>query len=469
MNGRIHRAAGAISVALASLAFSVCAQGSTIRFTNALGTNLWNQGGNWDLGRAPNGTDDVIVGSGFPAATIGASGGYCGTLNASSPIQINGSFTVYGSATMSAGLFMYSIPSSIPYLNNHGTISVSGFCNWFDAYIIQQVGASITLEKGTVTTGYAGTYGHSIWGGTVINKGQATFQSGMQIGSYDPSAGVTVLVNSAEGSMTLENGASIIDASYCNPDCYHSLGAILNYGSWTVNGTCTIEKDVSFYSEGMFTENGGTVTIEQFSNVGTSEKTLWDGTWVMENGGILQTDGREITTIGPDAAVILSGPGASMSGIYRTMTIQGRLAVDAGAQLSLAPYFFGTVYNHGILAVGPGSVVTVYGNVSQAADGTLDIIIADSTPSGRGWLQTYSSSGYRGKLQVDFYDTHLMVPGAEYPVAGLVPDGCCGVDGPFDQVVVYPPSRLPVSAKFEPTFAKLVFGGPGQTHHLQHP
>src|SRR5262245_59309058 len=141
MTSRIHRAAGAIGLALVSLTLSARAQASVIRFTNALGTSQWQQPGNWDLNRTPNYPDDVIVNGGFTVVIVASGGAACRTLSAASPLQLHGKLTVFASANLAAGMFMFTYAGSFPILENKGTISIGSFWNWFEGWVTQDVGA----------------------------------------------------------------------------------------------------------------------------------------------------------------------------------------------------------------------------------------------------------------------------------------------------------------------------------------
>jgi hypothetical protein len=447
-----------------SLAIGLLASGSAsaelIQWTNASGDNLWSNPDNWNLGRVPNDLDNVIADA-AQGWIIVKTNAYCATIDTTAPVQINGPLNVAGGANFNGGIVMY-LSSLNPVLNLNGSCTIGSFFNTFEfCHVNQPFNGTLTLQPSCISNFYTGTSSSvSFHGGSIINKGSITVEAGgFSLGNAYEGDPLTVFTNDAGGTVYYPEGGNVWDLDYCpaDPDC--PLGGpavILNYGSWAVAGGGEVGSKIGFSNFGSLTVTGGTLSIPELNNVDAPSSPLYWGSFYITDGGYLATSGADITSLPPDVSVYLHGPGAGMDGLARVNNIQGDLIVDGGATLQLAPYSLGAMNNHGKLAIGPGSTVSVLGTYTQHADGLLDIVVADATPAGQGMLQGLFSMVLDGTLQVDFYNTDLLTPGAEFPVAALAPDACCVVEGAFDTLNVFPPDVAPTVVEYETTMAKLV-------------
>src|SRR5262249_10580676 len=234
----------------------------------------------------------------------------------------------------------------------------------------------------------------SIWSGYFLNNGSLTITSdGFSLGSYYNTDPLTIFQNQLGGTVVANGPCLIADESGCaGANCHDGGNSLLiNYGTMQFNAGGTIESDISLYNPGSLYLYGGTLTATNIGSIQSGGGELYEGAWQLYNGAHLATDGRDITQIDSGATIYLSGSGAFMDGAPRVQTVYGTLVSDFGCNFSLTPYFFGSVTNHGVVAVGPGAVITVFGSYINASDGKLDIVVADGTPSGKGFIQSYSA------------------------------------------------------------------------------
>jgi hypothetical protein len=421
------------------------ASADTIIWTGAAGNGLWSTPANWNLNRTPNGFDDVVISTPGSDYVIIKNVAAAKTIVSSRPIQLEGFLGVKQSAAFNGGLLAYAnIGSAV--LQNDGQVTVGTFCNLFSCAISQVASplASFTIKSDCVATIWDPSF--QVNGGSFLNSGTLAIESsGFGLGSY--AAGpLTVFQNQLGGTVIANEPCTISDvATCCDGD-----GVLVNLGQWTFSGGGSIDPEIGLYNLGTMSVGGGTLAVPNMGSI--LGGTLLEGTWNLFNGAQLASGAGDIFTIAPAAHVHLAGPGAHFDGLPRVSSIQGRLSVDSGCAFELAPYLLGTVVNEGMIGVGPASSITILGTYVQHPDGTLAIVIADGTPAGMGMFQSYLPLVLDGTLQLDFYDTELVQPGACFPVASIVPGGCC-VEGTFDAIVAYPPMGVAFELDLQPAQA----------------
>jgi uncharacterized repeat protein (TIGR03803 family) len=356
----------------------------------------WSDGANWSTGAPPSPGQTVIftnntsvqsftstVDAGFTNAigVLRIDSTWGGTITVNSPLSVTGNFT------LGSGSF-----------GGSGAMTIAGSGNrWTGGQI--DVGAGGFTNTGTLTA--------DTTGGNLVLTGTGTLTNNGSI------------VETGPGSVLLENGATLSDATGSTYDIAGNGGIAESLGGYLVNAG-TLEK----------TTGGGTSTIAttNFSNTGTVEvangtleisaaltqvlgSTLTGGTWTVAGGTTGHakldiTSAARLTTLGSGVAVTLSGPNAIFS------NLSGLTTIDHGGSFSLlgGQSFTTTraLTNKGSLTIGPGSVLTVTGSYRQPLGGTLAIQLGgtDSAPTFGQLVSTTGTVLLAGKLSV----TSTVVP-----------------------------------------------------------
>ncbi len=140
-----------------------------------------------------------------------------------------------------------------------------------------------------------------------------------------------------------------------------SNGGILELASGVFNTPVTIE------AGGAIVDIQNTATVVQHSG-----STLTEGTWRVIDTGEgaainLDDDSTNITTIGADASVLMSGPNASFDRINNLDAVEGSFSILKGRDFNTA----GDLANSGTTSVGPGSQLFVNGVYTQTGSETI--------------------------------------------------------------------------------------------------
>lgn len=450
---RILSASVPLTLVLAA-ALAQSASADFLNWTNAGGDGRWSNPANWDLGHIPGGTDYALIDTpGSDWVVIDGPGTFqVGTLVSSHAIEIqSAALKVNDDAHLFGGVTMVAITDP-PEIINNGFVEVSNFATLYGGIIAQLSSATFTFNPGCVTTV---VHPVQFWRGWISSHGSLSLHAPIGLGAFTPE--YTTFVVEKEGSCTFENAQTGVDFVGT------AFGAeFRSYGTCVVNEGASTHPKVKFNNHGLIAVYGGTLSIGDFGSIlGASDLTT--GSYEIYNGARI-TQSHQLDQISGGVSVILSGTNAagvssSFDGLATTKTVDGTLYVDAGASLTLAPDFFGTVVNNGRVGVGPGSTITINGSYACSASGTHSIAIADTTPSGTGVLQTYGGINLDGTLQVDFYDDSLAGQiGARYVVANLVDPQGIAVSGQFDSNVVLPDNGHATFVEYAPNEVRLVIG-----------
>ncbi len=292
-----------------------------------------------------------------------------GTLTGSGPIEISGDLTADA-----AGATLDFAPGVADWTG--GTIS-----------------GGVLTNAGTLTL--TGTAQHE-FGGTVDNTGTIVQQGGYL--GLDGAASGTVLNNS--GLYDLQ-GDGVVTNNF-------QLGALFdNTGTLTRSagtGTGSVDPN-NFTNTGTVSAAAGTLDIA--TNGQLQNDTLTGGTWDASAGATL--DLGTITT--NDATVTLNGAGSMVAGLSELTSNQGTLSIADGAALAITD----NLANGGTLSVGPSSTVSIGGDYSQAAGGTLATII-DGSPASRafGTLAVGGNASLGGTYQATLATGFGAAPGNVY-------------------------------------------------------
>ncbi|MDZ4830009.1 MAG: dockerin type I repeat-containing protein [Phycisphaerae bacterium] len=451
------------SIVLAGLFTASLAQAASADFvswTGAAGDFNWSNAANWSTAQVPTGSDSVLIAGGTPGSIeITGFNANCDTLISSHPIHLNNAanLSVFTSASFNGGLSLFG-SSFVPHLKNFGTISITNSAALFNGAIDQYgTNSTTTIAPGcTVTIWDGGLGGAGVLGGYLLNNGVIQLEAGLTIGKPQAGGAPTVFINQAGG---------LIQGNVSAAGVYHNSGpssTFINYGACYFNAGGALGTSVKSYNVGSLVNLGGNLNIADLESL-TPSGTLLEGNYEVRNGSTISTSGTDITTISAGASVTIDnvsrqGVSGSMSGLARAENIYGTLEVRGGASFTLAPYIFGTVKNHGLVTVGAGSMITVFGGYLCGADGT-HIIVENQSPSGVGVFQTYLGMSLHGTLQVDFFDDQLLsIPGSSFVMANLFDPQSGAIDGQFDTVTVFGASGAPSHIEYSSSNVKLVGG-----------
>ncbi len=376
-------------------------QAETITWTgNGDGTS-WGQAANWDLGRTPTSSDDVIIPdvAGTSVIIISATAGF-GSLACAEDLRLTAGYLyVWGDGTVDAD-FEY-LGGRVVGNNHTTTLTVNGLFRWI---------CSTTLDLDSLTVVAAGSVEFSgagwksLYNSTLVIDGPGTIaDKGISIGAYPlqlgPGADLHVLTNgvqfsgtvgtSIEGTLVLEPGVSatmsnttvaasglvqVSDSGTLTMSWSHYLwssgtidlgdGAVLSgnislSGTANVTGTGTLQIAGTSYFHGTHQIDAGidllayTVTIDGATTV---------------NGPFTMISGSNVNSGGAGAVLTLNGP-ATMNGGNMSMnpaiatgpvTVAGNWGVGGGA----------SVFEHrGRLDWTAGNISIAYSNTLRTAAG----------------------------------------------------------------------------------------------------
>jgi hypothetical protein len=216
-----------------------------------------------------------------------------------------------------------------------------------------------------------------------------------------------------KNSLVLQNGATLDNAAGATFDLagngsvsQSGGGAFVNAGTLAKSkggGTSTIAT-TSLDNAGTVAVSNGTLDIAA-AVTQVSGNTLTAGTWAVTGSPAAPaklhiTSAGRYMTLGSAAAVTLSGPNVSFPNVL------GLVIIDQGASFSLlGGASFTTVRalrNKGTLDLGPGSVLTVGGNIVQQPAGTLAIELGgtDAAPTFGQLVSATGTVALAGHLQV---------------------------------------------------------------------
>jgi hypothetical protein len=247
-----------------------------------------------------------------------------------------------------------------------GTLTLNGAANAPGTLTVS--GGTLT-GSGAITAGTAFTWSGGTIGGssTLTVTGTTTFS-----GTTRTLAGSRTLVLDADaawsaGDIWINNGTTF----RLNPG--RVLDATADVGFWWGSssggtydirgtlrksagaGTTRLRNGVNYDVTGTVDVRSGTLLVESGATlVGFAANTLGRGTWRVQ-GAALDFEGRTVQTIGPAAAVVLDGPGATFAALNALTTNNGTLRVVGGKTFTPTAAALTTA---GVIEVGPGSTLT---------------------------------------------------------------------------------------------------------------
>jgi hypothetical protein len=376
----------------------------------------WSDGANWSLGTPPAPGQTVVfndadvhsltstVDAGFTNAigTLHIASTWGGTITVNSPLTVTGNFS------LASGSF-----------GGTGAVTIGGSASHW-------TGGEIDLGSGGFTN--EGTLTAVTAGGDLVVTGAGTLTN--RLGMRETGG----------GAVLLEDGATLLNAGGATY-AIEGDGDIAQSGGGTVVNAGTLEKSegggTSIIATTSLDNTGAVAVASGRLNVAAavtqvSGNTLTAGTWAVTGSPAVHaelhiTSAGRYTTLGGAAAVTLDGPNTSFPNVL------GLVMIDRGASFSLLGGASLTTVrplrNKGSLTLGPGSVLTVGGNIVQQPGGTLAIALGgtDAAPTFGQSLSTTGTATLAGSLNV----TSTVVPPVDSAFEVLDNEGDSPISGTF--------------------------------------
>jgi hypothetical protein len=429
---------------IAALAGAATADVNT--WTGAVGDGEWSSAGNWSLGRTPIETDDTVIGAGAkvriykyyaPSATLTCDGELFVT---------DAGLYVSGHCALNGGGVVYDTTGNT-YVYFFSTASLGGTFKVYGGHLYASLAESTTVQPGARLEFWDDR--PKYLGGSISNYGTITYQG-------------TNLILDGQGlnkQVVLDNHGTMEIASVGSLDVANNTGMtfLLNYGTlrFAPGAAFTIDQ-TSIWNNGTLEVDGASATLNTITNV--TDGTLQNGYWHILHGGHLVTSpSSPVRTIDTTASVGLEDAGSTWDQIFTLERNRGYLLLDRGVQVQVFPFQLNPMYNEGWLYIGAGSRLTVTGSFVQKSGAELIKYIIDPTPSGNGILETILNVELAGTLTVEFANPDDLQNGDTFDIAGLAPNGCCGVLGEFENVYTIG-TNMPFHMVYDPTVARLRIG-----------
>jgi hypothetical protein len=381
-------------------------EGVGVIFTVAAGTNFtvpgstYTGGTTFDVGAGasvtiPGGTfTGGVIFKVAPGAVVDLTGGgtpsYSGTLTGSGggTVQLGSGRLYIGTGGMTLDFYgstfqwdLGQIDAGNGDLTNLGTMNLSGTAekDFYNDGVLDNFGTIIQADTGNLQLGTDGDFPT-----TLKNEAGASYL-------LEGDGGLSEVSDSgaAPGQISLSNAGLIQKNAGTGTSNFSVLGSITNTG--------TIEADSGTISL------GATLGISQIAG-----GELTAGTWSALNGASLQLP----ASITSNAAnLIMSGGGASISGISGLSSNSGSVSLLGGADLSLV----GNFANSGSLTIGADGTLSIGGNASETAAASLGIQIGGTPASGQfGRFNVAGTFVLAGTFELDPFSTFTPSAGQDY-------------------------------------------------------
>ncbi len=365
-------------------------------------------GGELEIGALTNSGSVSVAPADFdepPGAEIDIGGtlfnsGSVSVLGSSSPMEYFGDAEVHGDV-VNSGVIETTFDASMSVagsITNAGTMSIGGGGGNPIPGILS-IGGNLT-NSGTVdadesTVSVAGTFDNT--GGTLnLDGGGAGYPATLTAGGVAPS--------------TLTGTFNLSGAGYGVVLSYEGGGGIAQIGDGGANGG-----SVTLVGSNAFIEVGGVSGNSALSTLTT----------VASNGALNLEDGATVTTSGAltnsgavyvDASSTLTATGgytqiAGTTEMDGTLIAEGGVNINGGT-LSGSGTIDGNVVNNAVVSPGDPATLTVVGDYSQGAGGTLVIDISGATDY--SILDVTGTLTLNGTVDFDLLDGYVPGPGTEF-------------------------------------------------------
>ena len=264
--------------------------------------------------------------------------------------------------------------------------------------------AAVLTNLGFVTFNTtAGSFDLGAVGGplTFYNQGTIT-----QTGANGVELGQANIVNEPGALYEIESDGTVTTNAPASDAAVTNLGTLLKAAG---TGTATIQV---LANQGTVEVQSGTLSITTDSN-NIAGNTLIGGTWDVSAGAaLIFSSGADLTT--NDGNITLSGAGASFANINNLATNDGSFIITSGRNFATS----GSLANNGTVTVGPASILSIGGNYTQGAPGTLDLELGGAPATAQfGQLDVQGSAGLAGTLEVGLVNGYIPGLADDFTVA----------------------------------------------------
>jgi len=319
----------------------------------------WETGGNWDLNRIPNSTDNVIINNVGTAPIIIVAGALCGNLTFTTGANIALTITAPGTLLPSAGAIISASAANAAFTSTisgngaiiaQGALTITNNANGGALLLISVSGAAgitgsgITLitfsgvenitvsskiidgattpvtidmtELADVVT-FSGTNTYA--GTTTINGGNLTVSGGDAIAT----ASSVVLADDATAKLTISAAETIGPLS----------GGGSNGGNVALGATLTINQSSDGTYAGVISGGANAVTKTGAGALTLNGTNSYTGLTTLSNGTLAGTGtiGGALTT----AAATILAPGATNGTLVGDLTVTGVITLNAASEYRL--------------------------------------------------------------------------------------------------------------------------------------
>jgi hypothetical protein len=348
---------------------------STITWINTAGGD-WDTPSNWDLGRVPGLGDDVVIT--IPGITI---------THASAQADAIQSLTSQAFISLSAGSLTIGGASAI-----NATLTIAGATVSITDRVTVQ---NLELDSGTLTGAGAVTITESFtWtGGTMSGPVSTNLAAGSTFtisGAADKVLDGWTL--NLAGTTTWSDGGNLMLAD----------NAVINNQSGAL---FSILNDQGIQGNGLF-NNAGTLV----KTTGTGTTTFAAGIAISNNGGMVDVESGTLSVAGD----YTQNSGGTVLAAGATLAAGGTVNILAG-MLSGSGTVSGDVVNSG--HIDPLGILTIQGNCTQTAQGTLNIEIGGTTAgTDYGKLVVTGLATLDGTLNVELTNGYMPNVGDSFQV-----------------------------------------------------
>jgi RHS repeat-associated protein len=362
------------------------------------------------------GTSGTLFGATFnvpqgdTAAITG--GNYAGTTTFNvaqgASIDLTGGQTVTYSGTLSG-----SGPGTVQLSGGTLGVGVGGLTMDFQGSMFQWTGGGFAgVGRACSNTGVINLAGSNLKEifadfvlkdfGTIVETGSGNF--GLNGGD---NLNTSTLQIEPGGTFLMKSDAGIANANDAN--VINNAGIIEKIGG---TGTSPLGVVGPLNNTGTIEVDSGTLALGPTSIVQLSGNTLTGGTWVAGAGStLLFPSGTNINTI--QGNVTLAGPTATIAGIEILDAVSGSFALSNGASFATA----GDLSNTGSLTVGAGSTLSVEGDYTQAASGSLTIGLGGASSGNQyGQLAITGSAALAGSVNAITANGFTPTAGDSFPI-----------------------------------------------------
>ncbi len=303
-------------------------------------------------------------------------------------LTFTGINTYTGITTVSAGTLALSGSGSIASSSDviaNGTFDISATTS--GASIQQLDGSgSVALGTQTLTIGSTGGSNHGLFTGAISGGGNLTLAGGTQtLSGVNTYTGITTI---SAGTLVLSGSGSIASSS-----------DVIDNGSFDISATTSGASIKQLDGSGSVTLGNQALTI---GNTGGSNNGIFSGA-ISGSGNLTLAGGTEtlngVSTF-TGTTTVSAGTLEIGDSSHASASIQGSVDVQTGGTLRGHGSIGGNVINDGI--VWPGGsvgVLTINGNYTQNADGTLQI---DVTPTQASELLVNGNATLAGTLSLTY-------------------------------------------------------------------